>query len=267
VKPQPKSVLQQAVSKVPLVTAAFWVTKVLTTGMGESASDFLSYQLLGPLVALAVCFAGLVAGLVLQFRARRYVPWIYWFAVSMVAVFGTIAADIVHEALGISLLTSTAFFAVVMVVLFAVWYATEKTLSFHSIYTRRREAFYWATVLATFALGTAAGDMTADTLNLGFLASGIMFAVAITVPLVAYKWFGLNAIAAFWIAYVLTRPLGASFADWFGMPTFMGGVGLGHALVTVVSTIAIIGLVVYLTMVERKEDLVEEVPSATYAAD
>ena len=165
---------------------------------------------------------GLLGALGLQLGARRYVPWIYWLAVSMVSVFGTMAADITHQ-LGVPLLASTAFYAVLLVVIFAVWYAKEKTLSFHSIYTRPREAFYWATVLATFALGTAAGDMTADTLNLGFLASGAMFAAAMAVPLVAYKWFNLNSIAAFWVAYVLTRPLGASFADWGPCPR--SGVG------------------------------------------
>jgi uncharacterized membrane-anchored protein len=264
VKPQPNSVLRRALSTVPAVTAGFWVTKVLTTGMGETGADFLYHDQLGP-IALPLAGVGLVGALVLQFGARQYVPWIYWLAVSMVAVFGTMAADITHQ-MGVPLLASTAFYAVLLVVIFAVWYAMEKTLSFHSIYTRRREAFYWATVLATFALGTAAGDMTADTLNLGFLASGVMFAVAIAVPLVAYKLFGLNSIAAFWFAYVLTRPLGASFADWSASPTFRGGLDWGTGPITLVLTIAIVGLVgYYQTRATRRKDVVEEVPSSTPA--
>jgi uncharacterized membrane-anchored protein len=253
---------QAAVSTVPAVTAGFWITKVLTTGMGETGADYLFHDKLG-MIALPLAGLGLVVALMLQFGARRYVPWIYWLAVSMVSIFGTMAADITHQ-LGIPLLASTAFYAVTLAGIFAVWYATEKTLSFHSIYTRRREAFYWAAVLATFALGTAAGDMTADTLGLGFLASGIMFGVAIVVPLVAYKWFNLNAVAAFWVAYVLTRPLGASFADWGASPSFRGGLGWGTGPITLVLTIAIVGLVGYLTYQARakRKEYVEEVPSS-----
>jgi uncharacterized membrane-anchored protein len=242
--------LQQApvarMSKVPEVTAAFWVTKVLTTGMGETASDFL-FQRLAPPIALAIGIAGLATALVLQFKARRYVPWIYWLAVAMVSVFGTMAADVAHVGLGVPYLASTAFFLVALAAIFFGWHRSEKTLSIHSINTRRRESFYWATVLATFALGTAAGDLTAKTLMLGYLPSAVAFGVVIVVPLVAHKRFRLNAIAAFWFAYVVTRPLGASFADWFALPRNASGLGWGSGPITLVLTIAIVGLVGYLT--------------------
>jgi uncharacterized membrane-anchored protein len=239
-------VVQRVMSRVPDVTVAFWVTKVLTTGMGETASDFL-FQHLAPPIALAIGLVGLVTASVLQFRAHRYAPWIYWFAVAMVSVFGTMAADVAHVGLGIPYSASTAFFLVALAVIFAGWYWSEKTLSIHSIHTRRRESFYWATVLATFALGTAAGDLTAKTLNMGYLSSAVAFGVVIAVPLVAHKWFRLNAIAAFWFAYGVTRPLGASFADCFALPKDATGLGWGSGPITLVLTIVIIGLVGYLT--------------------
>jgi uncharacterized membrane-anchored protein len=235
----------RVVSKVPEVTAAFWVTKVLTTGMGETASDFL-FRHLAPPIALAIGLVGLGAALVAQFRARRYLPWVYWLAVTMVSVFGTMAADVAHVGLGVPYLASTMFFLGALAVIFAVWYRSERTLSIHSIHTRRRESFYWATVLATFALGTATGDLTAKTWHLGYLPSAVVFAVIIAMPLVAHRWFRLNAIAAFWFAYVVTRPLGASFADWFAAPRNASGLSWGTGPITLVLTVAIIGLVGYL---------------------
>ena len=168
----------------------------------------------------------------------------------MVAIFGTMGADVVHIVLGIPYLISTVFFAVALAIIFVVWYAIEKTLSIHSIYTRRRELFYWATVMATFALGTAAGDMTAATLNLGYFASGVLFAILIAIPAIGYLLFGLNEIVAFWFAYIVTRPLGASFADWFGK-SYLGGLGLGDTNVSLVLTILIIGFVAYLTVTRK----------------
>jgi len=164
---------------------------------------------------LAVALGGiaLAAALALQFTARRYVPWIYWLAVAMVGVFGTTAADVLHVGLGVPYVVSTAFFAVSLAAIFAIWWARERTLSIHRIRTRRREIFYWAAVMTTFALGTAAGDMTAITLHLGYLSSGVMFAVVIAIPALAHWRFGMNAILAFWLAYIASRPLGASFAD------------------------------------------------------
>jgi uncharacterized membrane-anchored protein len=239
----------QVMRKVPEITIYFWILKLLTTAMGESTSDYLVYHI-NPYIAVALGGIGLIASLVLQLLVRRYVAWIYWLAVVMVAVFGTMAADVTHVVLGIPYLVSTVFFAVVLAVIFVVWYASEKTLSIHSINTPRREMFYWATILATFALGTAAGDMTAATLGLGYFSSGVLFAVLFAVPALAYRLFGLNEIVAFWFAYIMTRPLGASFADWFGKPS-LGGLGLGDPKVALVLTILIIGFVGYLTVTRK----------------
>jgi uncharacterized membrane-anchored protein len=231
--------------KVPEVTAAFWIAKVLTTGMGEATSDFLVHQL-APIVAVAIGAMGLAVALVLQFAARRYNPWIYWLAVAMVAIFGTMAADFLHVELGIPYVVSTAFFTVVLAAVFIAWYRTEHTLSIHSIDGPRREAFYWLTVMSTFALGTAAGDMTATTLHLGYFVSGVAFTVLIAVPAVAHRWFGLNAIVAFWFAYIVTRPLGASFADWLGVSHARGGLNWGTGAVSIGASILIVGVVAYL---------------------
>jgi uncharacterized membrane-anchored protein len=242
--------LRHPLSKVPEVTACFWITKVLTTGMGEATSDYLVHRV-SPVIAVAAGFVAFAVALALQFWVRRYVTWIYWLAVVMVAVFGTMAADVLHVGLGIPYAVSTVFFLVVLAVIFMAWYLSEGTLSIHSIYTRRREVFYWATVLATFALGTAAGDLTAKTVGLGYLGSGVMFAVVIAIPAVAYRWLGLNAIVAFWFAYIVTRPLGASFADWLAWPPSAGGLGLGHGVVSLVATVIIIGLVAYMTVTRK----------------
>ncbi|MEW2487462.1 hypothetical protein [Streptomyces sp. NPDC048411] len=242
--------VRRAMSKVPEVTVWFWIIKVLTTGMGETASDFLAH-LLGPVLAVGLGGIGLVAALVLQMSVRRYVAWIYWTAVVMVSVFGTMAADVLHVGLGVPYLVSAPFFLLALGAVFALWYASERTLSIHSIHTRRREAFYWATVLATFALGTAAGDLTAIPLGLGYLGSGVMFAVVIAVPALAHWRFGLSAIAAFWSAYIVTRPLGASFADWMAVPSARGGLALGLGPVTLYWTIAILALVGYLAATRR----------------
>lgn len=232
--------------KVPEVTVYFWIVKLLSTAMGESTSDYLVFHI-NPYVAVIFGCIGLVVSLILQFSVQRYIPWVYWLAVVMVAVFGTMAADVTHVVLGVPYLISTIFFASALAIIFIAWYTTEKTLSIHSIYTRRREMFYWATVMATFALGTAAGDMTASTLGLGYFPSFVLFAILFAVPAVAHRFFGLNAIVAFWFAYVITRPLGASFADWMGKP-FLGGLGLGDARVALVLAILIIIFVGYLTM-------------------
>lgn len=224
--------------KVPRVTVLFWVTKVLTTGMGETTSDFFVKQFV-PELAVAVAGVVLIVALVLQFRARRYIAPVYWFAVVMVSVFGTMAADVLHVQFGIPYTASTGFFALLLIGIFIAWDATEKTLSIHSITTRRREAFYWATVLTTFALGTAAGDLTATTFGLGYLLSGILFTVVIALPLVGWRFLRLNSIAAFWFAYIVSRPLGASFADWMAVPATRGGLDLGTGAVSISLTILI----------------------------
>jgi uncharacterized membrane-anchored protein len=238
---------RSAIAKVPEITAVFWVVKILTTAMGESTSDFLNQEL-GPPIAVPIMLIVLGVALRLQLKAPRYVAWRYWLVVVAVAVFGTSAADALHVVLGIPYLISTSFYLVVLAVVLAAWYASEKTLSIHSIYTRRRESFYWATVLATFALGTAAGDMTATTLHLGYLASGLMFTAWILVPAVAYLRFGVNEVLTFWFAYILTRPLGASFADWMAVAHGSGGLGLTTGPVAVTLAITIVAFVGYLSM-------------------
>ena len=243
-------VVRLGFSKVPEVTVAFWIAKVLTTGMGEAASDYLT-RAMDPPIAVGLGFAGFAAAIALQFATRRYRTWVYWLAVAMVGVFGTMAADVLHVGLGVPYVASTAFYLVVLAVIFGVWYATERSLSIHSIRTPRREFFYWATVLATFALGTAAGDLTATTMHLGYLASGVLFAVAIAVPAVAWR-LGLNPILTFWAAYIVTRPLGASFADWVAVPHNRGGLNAGYGPVTVVMVAAIALLVGYLSVTERR---------------
>ena len=243
--------LRHALSKVPEVTLYFWVTKILTTGMGETTSDFLATHL-DPVIAVALGGLAFAAALLLQFRARRYTAWIYWTAVVMVSVFGTMAADVLHVALGVPYAVSTAFYAVVLAAVLVAWYRVERTLSIHSIHTRRREAFYWATVMATFALGTAAGDWTAVTLHLGYLTSAVAFTVLIAVPAAAHRWLRMNPILAFWFAYIVTRPLGASFADWMAVSHARGGLGWGTGPVSLAWAALILGFVAYLA-VSRKD--------------
>ena len=244
---------QYAASKVPQITVYFWIIKILTTAMGEALADFLAFRY-GPVLIGVIGTVAFVAALVLQFRVRTYMAWVYWFAVAMVAVFGTLCADGMHIVLHVPYTISTTFFGVALAVVFVAWYAVEGTLSIHSIYTPRREAFYWLTVMATFALGTALGDLTATTLGLGFLASGIMFTVFIAIPALAYWKLRMNAIFAFWFAYVLTRPLGASYADWLGVGHSHGGVGLGRGLVALILSVVIVGFVAYLAVTRKDVD-------------
>jgi uncharacterized membrane-anchored protein len=217
--------------------------------MGESTSDYLVYQI-NPYVAVVLGCIGLAVALLLQILLRRYIAWVYWLAVVMVAIFGTMAADVTFVVLHIPHLVATVCFSAALAIIFVTWYISEKTLSIHTVYRGRRELFYWATVIATFALGTAAGDLTASTLRLGYFPSMVLFAVLFALPALAYLWFGLNEVVAFWFAYIMTRPLGASFADWLGKP-YLGGLGLGDAKVSVVLTILIIVFVGYLTVTHK----------------
>lgn len=240
----PRSVAPPMSVKVPQITALFWVVKVLTTGMGEAASDWLGTTNLA--LGGVVSVGGIALALWLQLRSSRYAAPTYWFAVSMVAVFGTVAADVLHVVTGLSYWVTSACYALVVAGLFAFWHRTEGTLSIHSITTVRRERLYWCTVLATFALGTAVGDLTGLTLHWGFLASGLLFLAAIALPVVAWR-LGVSPVATFWVAYVLTRPLGASFADWVGkQPSVGGGLGYGDGTVALVLITAIAVLVAYL---------------------
>jgi len=232
-------------SKVPEITLTFWAIKILSTGMGEDTSDFLVKQF-GKAPAVVAGFFVLLLGLYLQFRIRTYNKWVYWFAVVLVSVFGTMAADVLHLGLGVPYVASTTFFLIALVFIFWLWNKTEGTLSIDSISTQRRELFYWATVMATFALGTAAGDMTAHTFNWGFLNSGIIFGVLFLLPGLAYLAFKFSPVLAFWISYVITRPFGASFADWFGADKVKGGQGYGFGSTALVLTVAILALVLSL---------------------
>lgn len=237
-------------SKVPEVTLAFWVIKILTTAMGEAASDYLVFHW-NPVLAVLLSTCGLLVAFVLQVAQRRYTAWIYWFLVAMVAIVGTMAADILHVVIGVPYLLSTSLFAVALGAIFLLWFRVEGSLSIHGIVTRRREVFYWLTVCATFALGTAAGDMTAATLHFGFFISGLVFLALFLAPAIGYRWFRLNSIFAFWFAYIMTRPLGASFADWAGKPPAISGLGLGTGPVSLVLGLCIVILVGFLTVTRR----------------
>jgi uncharacterized membrane-anchored protein len=236
-------------SKVPVVTVYFWIVKLLTTAMGEATSDSLLHNL-DPIKGVAIGAAGFVIALILQFSAGEYVAWIYWLLVAMVAVFGTMAADVLHK-LGVSHLTATIAYGVALAGMFISWQKSEKTLAMHSISTVRRECFYWSTVFISFAFGTAAGDMTAVTLHLGNFWSGILFAALFALPFIGRRRFGWNEVFSFWSAYVMTRPLGASFADWFGKPQHKGGLGFGTIPVAIVLTVLIVLFVAYLTASRR----------------
>ncbi len=233
--------------RVPEITAYFWIVKALSTAMGESTSDYL-VTTINPVVAVLVGFVGFAVAMAIQFSMRRYVAWAYWLAVVMVGVFGTMVADVLHVGFGVPYEFSTAVFAVVLALNFVVWRRVEGTLSIHSIDSVRREIFYWVAVIATFALGTAVGDLTAVDLHLGYFLSAIVFAVAIAVPAIGYATRAFNAVFAFWFAYVLTRPLGASVADWLGKPKQVGGLGIGNGVVSLVLTAVIVGVVAYLSV-------------------
>jgi uncharacterized membrane-anchored protein len=236
--------------RVPQITVYFWVIKALSTAMGEATSDY-SVHAIDPVIAVILGFCGFLIALSLQFWVRRYIAWTYWLAVVGVGVFGTMAADVLHVRFGVPYAASSVLYGVVLLVVFVSWQETEKTLSFHTIDTPRREAFYWAAVVATFAMGTALGDLTATTFGLGYFASGLLFAAMIAIPAVGYWRLGWNPILSFWFAYVATRPLGASFADWMGKPKSVGGLGWGEGTVALALTILIFCLVAYLAITRR----------------
>jgi uncharacterized membrane-anchored protein len=237
--------------KVPEITALFWITKLLTTAMGESTSDYL-VNAVSPVLAVAVGTVVLLGVVTFQIRQDRYVPWVYWLAVLLVAIVGTMAADVLHKQFGVPYVTSSVFFAVVLAVAFLAWHRVEGTLSIHSIDTVRRELFYWVAVMATFAMGTALGDYTASTLGLGYAASAFFFAGLILIPAIGFRWFRMNEVLAFWLAYILTRPLGASIADWLGKPKDRSGVGLGDGPVSLVFAVLIVACVAVMTRSWRR---------------
>ena len=242
----------QILNKVPEVTLAFWVIKVLSTTIGETGADYLAVRVgLGPLVTGLAMTALLAGAMVLQVRVDRYVPWIYWLAVVLVSIVGTQITDALTDGLDVSLYLSTAVFAVALVAIFAVWYLQERTLSIRSIFTRRRELYYWAAILCTFALGTAAGDLATEALGLGFQVGLLAFGVVIACAALA-DYLGADEILTFWIAYVLTRPLGASLGDLLSQARTYGGLGFGTAATSAIFLAVIVTLVVAMTYAQRE---------------
>ncbi|MCW2896789.1 MAG: putative rane-anchored protein [Actinomycetia bacterium] len=231
--------------KVPAVKQYFWVVKLLTTAMGEAVSDYLVNDV-NKYLAVVVGFVLFVIAITWQFRTPTYRTWPYWSAVAMVAVFGTMCADVMHIVLGLPYTVSATFYAVCLIVTFVTWYRSERTLDIHSIVTRRREVFYWLAVIFTFAMGTALGDLLANTFHLGYLGSAFVFTALIWVPFIAWR-LGVNPVLTFWVAYILTRPIGASFADYFGMPKAISGMGLGHGVTSVVTLILVVASLIYLS--------------------
>ncbi len=239
-------------NKVPEVTLYFWLIKVLCTTVGETASDYLATNLnLGLTKTTFITGALLLATLVFQFRARRYVPGISWLGVVLISVVGTQITDNLTDNAGVSLVTTTIGFSIALAVVFAIWFGSERTLSIHTIYTTRRESFYWLAILFTFALGTAAGDLTAERLSIGYWPSALMFLGIIVAVAIAHYRFELNAVAAFWIAYILTRPLGASLGDFLSQARHDGGLGLGTTVTSAIFLSAILVVVVFLSITRR----------------
>ena len=245
------NMLKQILNKVPEVTLYFWIIKILGTTIGETAADFLNVNLnLGLSGTSVVTGILLVIALFFQFRSKKYTPSIYWTSVVLISVFGTLVTDNLTDKFGIPLQVSTLIFTVLLALTFAIWYLKEKTLSIHSIFTRRREAFYWLTILFAFALGTASGDLMAEGLGLGYLLTGIIVAVTIAAISLAWK-LRLNSILSFWLIYILTRPLGVSIGDLLSQPHKYGGLGLGATITSLIFLIAILVLVVFLTITKK----------------
>jgi uncharacterized membrane-anchored protein len=237
---------QPLAAKVPEITVMFWVVKILTTAAGEAISDYLSTgnKAVGALIEIAVFGVALVV----QFSCRRYFAPAYWLLALAIAIAGTGVSDTMHLTFGIPYAGTSLFWAAALALVFFLWDRSEHTLSIHSITTSRREKYYWATIFATFALGTAVGDFTAQTLGLGYLPSAIFFCVVILIPWVGWSWFHMNEIFAFWFAYVVTRPIGASFADYFSKPKELSGLGFSDLATAGVITLLVVILVVYTSL-------------------
>ena len=241
------------INRVPEVTLVFWILKILATTVGETAADVLSTTFgLGTVITSYVMGVLLLLSLAFQLRAKRYVPTIYWIVVVFISVVGTLISDNLVDNLGVSLATTSLIFAVALVAVFVFWYMREKTLSVHTIYTLRRELFYWAAILFTFSLGTSAGDLLSESLHLGYPLAALMFGAAIAVIYLAYRLGAMNEVLAFWLAYILTRPLGASMGDLLTQSKADGGLGLGTIPVSVLFLVGIVAGVIYLTRRENR---------------
>jgi uncharacterized membrane-anchored protein len=237
------------VNRVPRVTLDFWLIKLMAVTMGETAADYLAVNLGLGLTATSLLMAGvLIVALIAQFAQRRYVPWSYWLAVVLISIVGTLVTDNLVDNFGVSLVATTIFFTLALALTFWVWYRAEGTLSIHAVFTFRREAFYWLAILFTFALGTAAGDLVAEQFGLGYLATGILFGMIIASLAIGYYVLGLDAILGFWLAYIFTRPLGASFGDLLSQPGEYGGLGFGTIITSALFLVAIAAIVVYMTL-------------------
>ncbi len=241
-------------NKVPAVTLVFWIIKIMSTTVGETGADYLAVHVgLGAALTGGIMVGLLAGALFLQLRSRRYTPWMYWLTVVLVSVVGTQITDALTDGLGVSLYASTAAFALALAAVFAVWYWRERTLSVHTITTTRRELFYWAAILFTFALGTAAGDLATEALGLGFRVGVLTFAALIALIGIAWR-FGLHSVLAFWLAYILTRPLGASLGDLLSQAPTYGGFGLGTVNTSLVFLAIIVSLVAFITVVPARAD-------------
>ena len=255
--------------KVPEIALIFWIAKLCTTGFGESFSDYVFFNdYIGQHAAMLMGLGLLLVCLTVQFATTRYTPWVYWLAVTAVSIFGTMSADFLNKDLGMPLYASTLMLVAVQAAVFAAWYATQRTLDVHSIDNRLRELFYWLTVLCTFALGTAAGDFAAVTLGLGTLASSFVFLGIILIPAAGYRWFRLNEVLAFWFAYTITRPLGASVADWLSVPAPYGdGLQLGTGPISLVLGILLAGVVGTIGSRHHRADSLESAPMEAVAEE
>ncbi len=247
-----QSEAQTMLNKVPEITLFFWIIKVLCTTVGETGADFLNTKLnLGLDGVTLIIGAMLAVTLFFQFRLKKYIPAIYWLAVVLISIVGTLITDNLTDNLGVSLTISTIVFAVILSIVFVVWYKKEKTLSIHTIFTSKREAFYWLAVLFTFALGTAAGDLLAETIDIGYLLSAVVFGALIAAVATSRFVFKVNAVLAFWLAYILTRPLGASIGDYLSQDLGDGGLGLGTVITSVIFLVTILATVIYLTVTKK----------------
>ncbi len=244
-----------AMNRVPDVTVDFWLIKLMAVTMGETAADYLAVNLGFGLTATSLIMAAILIGaLVLQFAQKRYVPWSYWLAVVLISIVGTLVTDNLVDNFGVSLIATTIGFSVALAATFGVWFASEKTLSIHAIFTAKREAFYWLAILFTFALGTAAGDLVAEHFGLGYLSTGVLFGMIIASLAFGYFFLKLDPILGFWLAYILTRPLGASFGDLLSQPAEYGGMGLGTIITSALFLGTIVALVVWMSATRRGED-------------
>lgn len=241
-------------NRVPEVKVDFWLIKLLAVTMGETAADYLAVNLgLGLSVTSLIMSAILAVALIAQFRQGNYVPWVYWTAVVLISIVGTLITDNLVDNFHVPLEVTTAVFSVALIATFGIWYSSEKTLSIHSIFTARREAFYWLSILFTFALGTAAGDLVAESFGLGFVATGLIFGAIIAVIAAGYFVFHLDAVLAFWLAYIFTRPLGASLGDFLSQPIEYGGLGFGTIITSLLFFGGILAIVIYMTLSARNE--------------